>query len=359
MPDTALVSDMRCSRHDIERELRRRISEGIYLPGSRMPTHRELKHDFGSSPLTLQRAMDRLVEQGYIDTRGFHGTFVAKQLPNLSTIAMVFPDEPGQRLWNHFWTTAKGVAEAWDQDQAHFRIYTIRDSSADSSEHQRLCQDVADRGLAGIVFLDHPYFLAGSPIFSSAIPRVCIGNGEAADMAKFGYSGVTLVEGDVLQRIMSGFHAAGRRRCAVLSALGAANHIRTEYRAQMRRCGLETRAEWWIGLPVDPVGAVAARGVAQLLMSGPGHVRPDCLVIADDNMVPHATAGILDAGLRVPHDLHVAAHANFPGPTLSLVPCLRFGPDMTTQVAAAVSEIATLAAGGKPRVIAVPMTLHS
>ena len=56
------------------------------------------------------------------------------------------------------------------------------------------------------------------------------------------------------------------------------------------------------------------------MLHGPAHDRPDALVITDDNLVPAATAGVLAAGRRVPADLEVVAHANFPHVTPSAVP---------------------------------------
>lgn len=48
----------------------------------------------------------------------------------------------------------------------------------------------------------------------------------------------------------------------------------------------------------------------------------------DDNLVPDATAGLVAAGVRVPDDLEVVAHANFPYVTPSAVLAKRFGYDI-------------------------------
>jgi DNA-binding LacI/PurR family transcriptional regulator len=247
------------------------------------------------------------------------------------------------------------VAEEWSEGDVRFRTYCITGQRMDAAAYRRLCDDLADGGLAGIVFVNTPFYLEGSPIFASAVPRVCIGGGDLRDTAVYGYSQVNLSEGDVPGRIVRRFQAAGRKRMACLAALTVSGPLHAQYQPILRSLGMETRPEWWLGLPVDPVGAASARTVAHLLLSGPERLRPDCLLIADDNLVPHATAGVQDAGLRVPEGVDIAAHANYPGPTLAAVPCLRFGPDMAAQVRAAVAEIAALAAGGKPRIIGVPL----
>ena len=43
----------------------------------------------------------------------------------------------------------------------------------------------------------------------------------------------------------------------------------------------------------------------------------------DDNLVPDATAVVASVGLRVPDDLLVIVHTNFPYPTPAAVPACR------------------------------------
>ena len=339
----------------IEDELRRRIREGVYAPGARMPSHRDLLKELDVSSATLQLAFDRLIEQGYVEPRGAQGTFVSELLPHQSTYAMVLPDDAERGTLNRYWGTAKRVAEEWKDSKTRIRVYGISGQRSDSAGHRQLCQDLAEGALAGVIFIHPPFFLEGSPVFASPIPRVCIGGGALRDLASFGCSLVTISDDDVPSRIVHHFQAAGRRRMAALTAVGISEGVRAEYQPLLRTFGLETRPEWWLGLPIEPLGAVSARTVTHLLLSGTARQRPDCLLITDDNLVPHATAGVIDAGLDLPQDLSIAAHANYPWPTLATVPCLRFGPDMHAQVRAAVAEIDRLTAGGTPGIVNVPM----
>ncbi len=199
-----------------------------------------------------------------------------------------------------------------------------------------------------------PHFLDGSPIFAHPVPRVCIGGGDAEVIARYNMSLMTIADGDVPSQIVRHFHAAGRSRLAALTALTVTRKFHSTYKPLLRSLGMETRQEWWLGLPIEPTTALTARTVTHLLLSGSERQRPDCLLITDDNLLPHATAGAIDAGLELPRELTIIAHANYPGPTKSAIPCLRYGPDMEANVRAAVAEISHLAAGGKPRNIDVP-----
>lgn len=338
------------SRESIENELRQRIQCGTYPAGARMPPHRTLQRELGASSVTLQRAFDRLGELGYVVARGSRGTFVAKQLPHTSHIGVVFPDEIGKGSWNRFWSTAKRVGETWNQGPVRFRFYHISNQRQDSDGHHQLCRDAAEGGLAGVVFLHAPHYLVGSPVLEASLPRVVIA-GRRRDVVPFRASAIEFATIDPLEEIVRRFAADGRSRIAGITSPNAGFLERC--RPLLRQLKMDTRPEWWLGLPVAPSAAPCAHDVARLLMSAPAKERPDCLIISDDNLAPHAIAGLLAAGVKMPRDLTIAVHANFPVPTPASVPCLRYGVDMEEILTHAISEIQRLAAGGTPDVVRV------
>ena len=77
--------------------LREAIVTGRWLPGTRLPTRRELGATFDCSTITLQMAMDMLASERFIRSDGRHGTFVAERPPHLTDIAVVFPRRPSRR----------------------------------------------------------------------------------------------------------------------------------------------------------------------------------------------------------------------------------------------------------------------
>jgi GntR family transcriptional regulator len=58
--------------------LRKRITEGEYLPGQRLPTERELQQTLGVAATTARRAMRILAADGLVVTTPGRGTHVAK-----------------------------------------------------------------------------------------------------------------------------------------------------------------------------------------------------------------------------------------------------------------------------------------
>lgn len=81
---------------------------------------------------------------------------------------------------------------------------------------------------------------------------------------------------------------------------------------------------YWLQFAVTGMDNTA-RNCAHLLMHANQSVRPDGLIIADDHFVEAVSAGLARAGCRVPTDLEVVAHCNFPWPTSSVLPVKRLG----------------------------------
>jgi Bacterial regulatory proteins, gntR family len=347
---------VRASRQLIVRELQRRIRERIYLPGSRLPSRRTLQRELGGSPLTLQAAFDQLAQQGYAVPRGTRGTFVAERLPGESVIALVFHDGFEQGSWNRFWSALHHVAHAAlpvtgaPGRVGQFRSYCLPGGRAEGAVHRQLCADLADGALQGVLFTSPPPAVDCSALFTAAVPRVCIDTAALGTYA-FATSHLHTTDAPVLEGMLRHFRAAGRTRIAGLA--GNPHHLE-RIRTLAAGHGLEARAEWWHGMPTDPAGALSCRRLVQLLGTLAPRRRPDCLIIADDNLVTPATLGCLDASWRVGSEIEIAAHANFPLATHAAVPCRRYGLDARAVLRAAAAEIGRLAAGAAPRVIEVP-----
>ncbi|KAF2957271.1 GntR family transcriptional regulator [Thermotoga sp. Ku-13t] len=60
----------------VYKELKRRISEGEYKPGDRIPPEIELVKSFGVSRLTIRRALEELKSEGLITRHKGKGTFI-------------------------------------------------------------------------------------------------------------------------------------------------------------------------------------------------------------------------------------------------------------------------------------------
>ena len=287
-----------------------------------MPNRSELEEQFGASTVTVQRAFNTLIEDGFIDVRGVRGSYVSAKPPHLCNYALVLPQpsDMGSQFWMALCNEAAKVTQSGSR---RILIYHDVNGHGHSDNERRLIADIRAHRLAGLVFLFAPFALAGSPVLTEpGVERVALRSKVFAD----GISSVWVDEKALIQRALSLAAGRGRRRVAVLrnSCKLAPDSFWHRWSELVASHGLETRPYWH--LPLSMLDPIAIRQTVHLLMNPRQEERPDVLIVADDNLLEAATTGLIAARSQVPQDLDVIAHANFPLPTKSHgVPAIRLG----------------------------------
>ena len=100
----------------VKAALRERIAKGGWQAGTRLPSERELVHEFGCARMTVHRALRELEEEGLIERRQGSGSFVAELHP-ISNLLQVrdIHDEIRERGHAH---TTRVVSVARDRAEA-------------------------------------------------------------------------------------------------------------------------------------------------------------------------------------------------------------------------------------------------
>lgn len=308
----------------VENAVRKKIVAGEWPAGSRLRTRAELHKEFGVSIVTLQHAFDQLAEEGFVEARGRSGTFVAQNPPHVSQFALVIPFDPeaDKSRWSNFWDALTNEARALEEDYPYAILpYYGVGKHPDAEDYQRLVREVEAHRIAGIIFATAPHLVTGTPLTDEpGIPH-------AAIMSAPSSAAVAAVDPDATsfyERALDHLAADGRRRIGIFAprSLPVEEDVLREWLEQR---GLRTRREW-VQMP-SPWLEEGSRRCAHLLMSNRTS-RPDGLIIGDDNLVPAVTRGVADAGVRVPEEVAVVAHTNFPWPTEAAVPVRRIGFDV-------------------------------
>ncbi|MEX1015808.1 MAG: GntR family transcriptional regulator [Phycisphaeraceae bacterium] len=311
----------------VSEQIRREIIEGQFAPGAQLPTRTELERRFAVSTITVQRALDRLAAEGFIHARGRRGTYVAENPPHLSRYGLVFAHHDSEaRPWPRFWTALHNEAKRLEQSEPgrEVTIFCDADPHGRSAEAQRLMRSVKAHRLAGLVFCFQPNWLSGTPALEeSGVPRVAITH----DSGLPGVTAIKLDTASLLDRALDVLAEQGRKRVAMVTvgSIYASAADRERFHAGLADRGMSTQPYWYQVLDVNR--PQWARECLHLLMNDGQKHRPDGVIIANDNLVEHASAGLIAAGVRVPEDASIVAHGNFPWPTPSVLPVTRLGFD--------------------------------
>ncbi len=327
----------------VRETMRREIVEGRLAPGGVLPSHLALVQRFGVSNVTVQQGLSQLATQGFLEVRPREGSFVVEAPPHLSQYGLVIgfdPDAPlGHLNWSRYFQALVLAAGQFERDTG-LRMLQFRgvDWHTDTPDRQRLIEHMETHQLAGVIFANIPLYLEDSPILElPGIPRVAFETRSQHPNVR----SVTFDGRQWLEKALDALASAGRRRVAVIEY-----DMDAEYHGWLQE-GLAARG--MVSLPCwTQFGSVqkpkAARHAAELLMRD--RERPDAMLITDDNFVEDALAGLVAAEVRVPEDVMVVGHANFPLPPKKRLPIRLLGQDLGAALRAAVDLIDRERRGG-------------
>ena len=324
----------------VSSQLRDQIVHGVLAPGAQLPARTRLRESFQVSHMTVQRALDQLRREGFVYTTP-RGTFVATDPPHLCRYAMSFPVQPVPgEPWSRFWTALHQAALSLQEpDTRQFGFYFGINDKTNSADFHRLMADARVHRFAGIVFASPPFALADTDILAQPdMPRVGV-------MAS-PFLGVPAVYPDFqsfYRRALAYLATRGRRRIANLSVAVDPDCVE-QMMSLVRSLGMTSRPQWQQGCTLE--NTYAAGQIAHLLFAARGDEVPDALIISDDNLVEHACGGLIAAGVRVPQDLDVIAHCNYPCPAPNVLPVRRLGFDCARIMRQCIEIIDTGRRGG-------------
>jgi DNA-binding LacI/PurR family transcriptional regulator len=200
----------------IAADLRARIIDGEFGQGDRLPTRQALRDVYSVTSDTVQRALDCLMAEGFVESAGRRGTFVSMAPPHLTNYALLFPNRflpkaPTNRFYYAMYREANRVSQS-----RNLQICDGFTGRAGFLEYESLLEDVRQNRLAGLVFASAPNALQGTPLLADdGVPRTAFMTGHYPHVP-----GVTIDYARFAEMAAERFVAAGRRRVAVLVNAG-------------------------------------------------------------------------------------------------------------------------------------------
>ncbi len=313
------------SRSDLKTQsvtvgLRRKIVSGRWRPGAQLPTWSDLESTFDVGRTSLNRALRQLKRDGFIYASSTRGTFVAERPPHLYRYGLVFPTSYASNGWNRFWSTlsrqSSVIAADRDIEIAEFQNVC---PTGDLEANNRLLTEADSSRFAGVIFVGASELMLPQ-LKDADLPRVAISSHQlGAEEIPHVYNDRDAFEDRVIARLKEIPDISG---VAVLS-----EHVYpfANFGQKLVETGFATRSSWL--LQASGLYPTSATSIVELLLNRPAGERPNVLVITDDNLVDAAIAGVLRCGLRVPGDLRIIAHCNFPADQTGALPVERLGFD--------------------------------
>ena len=330
----------------VESALRAEIVLGTLAPGAQLPTRIELVQRFATTSITVQRALDRLRESEFVNATR-RGTFVNSNPPHLTRYGLIF-----RRSLQDVMHKPYGLYGALNQEamrlesEGDYRIAVFAgvDDHVDNVPLQSLVEQLQAQRFAGLLFPEGIHALANTPLIHAEVPRVALTDEELPGVTR-----LTMDWDAFLEKALDYLEARGRKRLAVISHYNVGDSFNTRIRERARARGFQIEPYWHQCMTVD--FSHAARDLTHLMMKT--SPRPDALLVTDDNLCEHVSAGLIEAGVSVPDELEVVAHCNLPWLTPCLVPAKRLGFDVQTIFTMALKTMSA-SRNGAP----MPLQLH-
>jgi len=264
--------------------------------------------------------MDTLIEDGFIVSRARAGTFVVDHPPHLCNYGVLIPAADQWSRLFHAIRQAAGIIE--ESKSVQIREYLTSSDVASRQGVTQLSRDVVSSKLGGLIIAAPLHDIEMTPAFKQVrLPRVY-----AHWRPQPGLPAVVFDRWhSFVPRAVEYLTSQGCCRIAHLRVAGGVSE-RHELHKVLKRAGVERRSYWEQVFFPKALDETVANSV-ELLMHLEAENRPDALIIHDDNLVDGAVAGLLAARVKVPQEIKLVAHCNYPTPASSALQIKRLGCD--------------------------------
>jgi len=297
----------------ITEDLRSRIVHGEFSPQTAIPTRNKLLQEYDTSNSALQRSINSLIDEGFLESRGIKGVCVVANPPHLSHYALCFPTDSithlhHDSLWNAMYKSAAAITKESDET-IFFKNYFIgKKQSSSESEWAQLFQDIDSHLLAGAIILINERFKP--PRFPEHFPYV-IYDYETEEIYEHGIRLAT----DHVKLFSMALNMLESQGCERIAAIAPSNlnlPSVLQINEHMASAASYFPAEWL--LPVDQQNGTKflSAAIIKLLFSDNQNKKPDGLIIMNENLLPLVIDTLAAQGIICGRDVKVVSHCNYP-----------------------------------------------
>jgi hypothetical protein len=286
-------------------QIKRHVNSGVFAPGDRYLTIRELARRFRVSPVTMQRSVRDLVNEGVLNVRGNAGTFVgttAREAPaELQIVRIIAPDLASQRERLFRQGLADGLLSAMPGVSMQLHFLPAADPLGFLNALYK--ENETDFKVVGSLLLRAPRVVREFFV-RRRLPAVVFGNVED-------HLHLPCIDRDqraIGERLIEFLSSKGHQRLGVLMMDAwnpGDNHLLHGIQQAMSAANLPSAA-----LTIQSMAEEPAMIHALVNRIASTADRPTALICRSDTIAIEAIAALEKLGLRVPHDMAVVSIGN-------------------------------------------------
>ncbi len=291
---------------------------GRYRPGEKLPGEPGLVREFGTSRITIGRAIKELQQRGLVSRRAGSGTYVRSDR-STTTFGLLIPDLGETEI---FEPVCQGISASM-RLPGHALLWGHTAGRQDRGEQAwQLCRHFIERRVAGVFFAPLEYLAdqeeinlrIATALSEAKIPVILLDRDIVAYPERSSYDLVSLDNRGAGREAANHLVLQGRRRIAFVYRPGSAPSVA----ARMAGCREALLAH---SLACDPILEAALDPSARKpVLDFLGATKPDAVICANDRTAAELMQTLIEAGVRIPADLALVGVDDVPYAGLLPVP---------------------------------------
>lgn len=296
------------TRDEIVHYFKQRIGNGGFAPCSPLPVRKELLRVCEASNVTVQRALNILIEEGFIRSRGSRGLEVAAHPPCTCRFGVILPPDHGRGEPNYDTRllSFSDAAKKLEKSGISFEFYTIS-PFLDGEDEKRLFSDLKASRIAGAIALTSLPEQLIRPLEGFPLVLMQQFRPELFHAVYLNYDYVKWTK-----LALGRMKEAGAKKTALLLPLELnRDFVEAIYRLADESGIVPDPDRHLVGISHSPRGSLWTKPLVRLLFASPGDT-PDGLIIQNENVLPYVLEVLEELGLRPGRDIRVCCHCNLP-----------------------------------------------
>jgi GntR family transcriptional regulator of arabinose operon len=283
------------------------IRSGLYLPGQKLPSEAALEAEFGTSRITVVRALRELQQLGLVQRRAGSGTYVTNGVtPNASLLfGLLIPNLGETEI---FGPICQSIAE-FLQGRKHGLLWGNMAPAAQEKETQslELCQQYITKRVAGVFFAPLEWtpqnygtnHMVLSALEEAGIPIVLLDRGFMPYLKRSNHDLVSADHRQAGYMVTEHLLKLGCQRIAFVAYTHSASTVEARiagYQEALLRAGAPVEAALVQRLSSDDISEIA-----QVMEK----VKPEGITCANDRTAGHVMHSLITLNYRIPKDVRI------------------------------------------------------